>query len=372
MIRRLLLFLVVCVLATPSAYAAKARLTPESGLWWNPAESGRGYVIDIQDDTMQLLFFAYRPDGSATFYISVGRMNYRYNGDLLAEVSYTGTIDASEQGQCLSCPYRVPVYTPNVEGTVRINFTSETTATMSFAGRTIPIERFAAALGNRTERMLGEWRVLIDFYSRGNSSYPYRDYPYFGDVFVIDRLEQRRPARPDLFLGCRPTQSTDGYCRARARADHDLAGFLDNNTGEHVIIVKDVPGTAFSQAVYLAYYVKAGTSNFDGVVDIYRENEIPGRGPFYPVSGFRSASRTFVLTGQGPSSALTGSGTAAVDDDSKSAAQTGGLSLAARADDGTLPPGLSAAEVRERYGIDVVALEPEVERLARELAARAD
>lgn len=363
MIRRLLLLVLVSLLVAPAAHAAKARFTPESGLWWNPAESGRGYTIDIQDETLQLIIYAYRADGSSSFYTSAGRMNYRYSGDLLAEVSYTGTIDSNEGGQCLSCPYRPPVYTPNTQGQVRINFTSETTATMSFAGRTIPIERIAAALGNRTERMMGEWRVLIDFYSRGNGSYAFRDYPYFGDVLVVDRIERRLPARPDLFVGCRPTQSTDGFCRASARANHDLAGFLDANTGEHVIVVKDVPGTAFSDAVYLAYYVEAGTSNFDGVVDIYEEDQTPGQGPFYPVSGFRSASRTFVLTGNGPSS---------VDGDPKSGASAGGVSLAARADDGTLPPGLTAAEVRERYGIDVAALQPEVEKLARELAARPD
>ena len=31
--------------------------SPESGWWWNPAEGGRGYSIEIQDN--QLFFAAY-------------------------------------------------------------------------------------------------------------------------------------------------------------------------------------------------------------------------------------------------------------------------------------------------------------------------
>lgn len=360
MLRQLSSAVFLAGLAIAPAHAQKARFTPESGLWWNPAESGRGYTIDIQDNTLQLLMYAYRPDGSAVFYTSAGPMTYRYSGNRLAEVSYTGTLDSSEQGQCLGCPYRAPVFTPNAAGSVRIDFSSEITATMHFAGRTIPIERSALPLGNRTERMLGEWRVLIDFYARGNGSYPFRSYPYFGDVLVIDRLERRLPARPDLFLGCRPTQSTDGYCRASARADHDVAGFYDAATGEHVIVVKDVPGTAFSDAVYLAYYVEAGTANFDGVVDIYEEDETPGRGPFYPVSGFRSASRSFVVGGNGPSASDDGAGSHA------------GVSAAARGPDGGLPAGLSAEEVRSRYGIDVEAHAPALQQLMRALSVSAD
>ena len=35
---------------------------PTQGLWWNPAESGRGYQIDLQGDTMIVTTFTIELD----------------------------------------------------------------------------------------------------------------------------------------------------------------------------------------------------------------------------------------------------------------------------------------------------------------------
>jgi hypothetical protein len=242
---------------------------------------------------------------------------------------------------------------------VRIDFISEIRARMTWQGRTFDIDRFTLALGDPVDRMVGEWNLTIDFQSRGNQDYPYADYPYFGDVFVIDRVDRTRV--PVQFQGCRPERSTSGRCSAVARANHDLAGYFDASTGEHVIVLKDVPPSYNRPAVFFAYFAVVGTSQFDGVLEIYQSGETPGDGPFYPVRGFRSASRTFVTTGAGPSSQPEEAATEAA-----MPAWRAGLSetLAAR---GALPPGLTALEVEARYGIDVARLAPAAIRLSAEL-----
>ena len=118
-------------------------------------------------------------------------------------------------------------------------------------------------------------------------------------------------------------------------------------------MVKDVPGSGGSPAVYFAYFVNVGTYQFDGVLEIYNENQNPGDGPYYPVRGFRSASRAFVSTGAGPSSA-----------DAKAASTANrarGLSETMLAQSGgELPRGMSAADVEAKYGFNPSALHGKV------------
>ena len=49
----LLMFLGTCASA----------MSPESGIWWNPNESGSGYVIEIQDNTLSFTTYTYEPNG---------------------------------------------------------------------------------------------------------------------------------------------------------------------------------------------------------------------------------------------------------------------------------------------------------------------
>lgn len=347
-----------------SAAPAAQAFTPESGLWGDRNNTGTALTLDLQDNVLQITAYTYRPDGSATWFISAGPLAYSYDAQgRLVGVRYDGVFNAATGGTCVGCGPANPVVTPGAGGPVRIDFISEIRARMTWQGRTFDIDRFTLVLGDPVDRMVGEWNLTIDFQSRGNQSYPYADYPYFGDVFLIDRVDRTRV--PAQFQGCRPERSTAGRCSSTARANHDLAGYFDAPTGEHVIVVKDVPPRGSNPAVFFAYFAAVGTSQFDGVLEIYLSGQTPGNGPFYPVRGFRSASRTFVLTGAGPSSTPDEAAT-----ESTTPTWRAGLfeTLTAR---GALPPGLTAAEVRERYGIDVARLTPAAMRLTAELEGAA-
>ena len=351
MITRLL-----CTLALVAiVWAAPARaFTPENGFYWNPAEPGRGYNIEIQDNFLALTVYAFAQNGSATWFTSAGPMQ--------GNSVYNGTLDAFTGGQCLGCNFTPTVPNLGAGGAVSINFTSEIRGTMTLGGRTIPIERFDYFLTRtagdvRTEMMLGEWQIVLDLYNRRNVDAGYADYPYYGDIVVFDAVD-RAPAT-DLFTGCRPTSSQAGPpCDATSRSLHDAAGFYSASDGEHVIVVKDVPATATTSAVYLAYYVVTGTYQFDGFVEVCAQNQCGNAGAsLYPVRGFRTASRSFVQTGTGPSNDAVKLGGAA----------TAGLYSRLLGAGGTLPQGLSAAEVKAGHGIDIEALAPQTNALIQKM-----
>lgn len=109
-------------------------LTPEPGFWWNPAESGRGFVIEKQGGSLMVATFLYKPDGSATWYLSAGPMN---DG-----ATFVHTLDAFIGGQCLDCVYKPPTQTTGA-GNMEIKFTSGTTAIVKWSGAEFPIQRLS-------------------------------------------------------------------------------------------------------------------------------------------------------------------------------------------------------------------------------------
>jgi hypothetical protein len=342
------------------AAAPASAFIPEGGVWWNPAESGRGLTLEVQDNVLIFSGYLYRADGAPTWVTSAGPITYTYNvrGDLQTVV-YSGALDTYSGGQCLGCPYRAPAAQPGAAGPVRIDFRTETEANLTWGGQTIPIERFST-LGDRTARMQGEWQVVLDFSNRGNTSeWPYRNYPFFGDVLLFDRVATIRGLRQ--FLGCRP-ESTIKRCTTEALRDHDAAGSYDATERGYAIIVKDIPGTFSSRPVFFAYFVNAGLDQFDGVMSIYREGGDPEDGPFYPVRGFRSASKTYAQTGFGPASA---------DDGKALGGPPTGLSEKLMSADGLLPPGLTLDEAQARTGLDIRALSAQLPQVLAGMNARA-
>jgi len=341
--------LALAVLVLSFVARGAAAFTPESGLWWNPAEDGRGYTIEIQDDTLAILVYGYDGDGTSAFFVGANAMQ--------GNAAWSGVLNGFTGGQCLTCNYQGrPVTLTGAGGNASIVFDTESRARLTIGSRVIPIERFNFVLGNQSERMRGEWQVVVDLGTRPRASNDpdFAAYPYYGDIMTIDRVDTA--PNPDQYRGCRPTTSLVGRCAASANANHDLAGFYDNLQDKQVIVVTDVAGSSFSNSAFFVYVVTAGLSQFDGLMQIRIGSAFESPARMYPVRGFRSASNTFVQTGVGPS---------AVDPGAKaeeSVKADEGL-LAAMGGIGNLPDGLSSAEVKSRYGIDVEALEPQVQAL---------
>lgn len=108
---------------------------PESGWWWNPAESGRGYALEIQGANLFLCGFMYDESGHPVWYLTAGAM--------ATPTRYVGAWQRFADGQAPGAPWRTPRIVDADAGAIEIEFTGAQHATMTLPdGRRIPIERF--------------------------------------------------------------------------------------------------------------------------------------------------------------------------------------------------------------------------------------
>src|SRR5271169_5481873 len=115
-------------LALVSVLPARAQTAPASGYWWNPAEAGRGFVIEIQGSQMFMAGFLYAASGEATWVASSGPMTspMQYSNSL---VTYTG-------GQTLTGAYG-GAPTPSAPlGNIAISFTDDAHGSITWPGGT--------------------------------------------------------------------------------------------------------------------------------------------------------------------------------------------------------------------------------------------
>lgn len=280
------------------APAPASAYTPESGIWWNPNESGTGVVIEVQDNLMVVAAYVGDAQGKATWYTATAFLD--------GNAFFEGSLDLTQGSQCMGCPYPgIPTVTPGAGGDVTIVFDpeDETKAALTWDnGRTIPIERFEyytrrpedGATPIDITKMLGEWQWTMDV-----SSDPDQQFPYYGDVTVFDVFEFDNGEDTWFYEGCRADNSIDGGCSNNALALHSAAGYYVPSLDAQCIVVDD------SNNTYLLYAVKAGTNHVRGEATLYVKGQNPRNYFQYPVRGFRSASRTFVQEGVGPSKAAT-------------------------------------------------------------------
>jgi hypothetical protein len=259
--------------------------TPESGQYWDPEEPGTGYAIEIQDNYLYMTFYVFDEYGYPVWYASGGFLD--------GNSSYEGLLAYFTDGQCLGCYWQESSGEDSGYGYVEIEFLTETTAELTILGVTKTIERFNFFLGDELQKMRGEWQVVIDAsqYTDNNT------YPYFSDVMLFEQVEVY--SGDDLVTGCR-SESTIyyHYCTTQALQNNDLAALYDYEYDELVAVMRD------DADYYLAYYLKTGTDQFDGMAYSYRVGSQPDLSlDGYSVRGFRSASKTFVDSGVGPFSA---------------------------------------------------------------------
>jgi hypothetical protein len=107
---------------------------PETGWWWNTAEGGRGYSIEVAGNHIFFASYLYDVSGRATWLVASG--NTSLDGSL-----FTGNLEAYAQGQTLSGPYRAPS-APTNPGALTLAFNDARHGTMTWPGGSVAIERF--------------------------------------------------------------------------------------------------------------------------------------------------------------------------------------------------------------------------------------
>ncbi|KAF0812976.1 Extracellular basic protease [Andreprevotia sp. IGB-42] len=155
---------------------------PDSGWWWNPAEAGSGYAIEVQGDQLFVAGFMYDEQGNPTWMVSSGTMtaNNAYAGNW---VSYAG-------GQPMVGSYRAPVVTNPAAGALRLAFSDSRNVVMTLPnGAKKTLTRFDVGVNLpfvslpsnqiRTSQLLGSWTFSYRIYTS-----PFTDY------FLFDAVEQ--------------------------------------------------------------------------------------------------------------------------------------------------------------------------------------
>jgi hypothetical protein len=106
---------------------ASVAIVPRAGVWWNPNESGSGYIFDVRNGTLVITIFSYEAGtGHSEWYLSSGPLTD--NG-----TRFVGTLDKYRNGECISCAYVAPTLIGN-DGTITVTFTSASSATLSLPG----------------------------------------------------------------------------------------------------------------------------------------------------------------------------------------------------------------------------------------------
>lgn len=108
---------------------------PETGWYWNPAQDGRGYGIEVQNGIMFFVMFHYRTDGTATW--------NTYSGPVGTDGRFSGNFISVTGGQTLAGAYRAPnpaTFTPGFLG----QYSSPCNASFTFPGNSTPssVNRF--------------------------------------------------------------------------------------------------------------------------------------------------------------------------------------------------------------------------------------
>ena len=108
-------------------------ISPYTGWWWNPNESGRGFAVETRFGRMFIAAYLYDDDGSNVWFVADGVRT----GNTL-----TGLLVKFHFGQSLDGTSRSPRLAGHV-GNATLVFSSPTAGTLSWPGGSIPIERFA-------------------------------------------------------------------------------------------------------------------------------------------------------------------------------------------------------------------------------------
>ncbi len=153
---------------------------PTMGLWYNPSESGRGYEIDLQGDTMIVSTYVYEDSGEPIWYLSSG--TYDHNTGL-----FQSTYDSYSNGQCFGCPYQAPELHSGAAGPITIQFFTNQTALLTYPGGSTSIIKYQYGFPTRTDVLYGEWAFTYETQGVVGGDWIVFDTPFTdssGNVFV--------------------------------------------------------------------------------------------------------------------------------------------------------------------------------------------
>lgn len=227
---------------------------PKPGFFWNPAEPGKGWAIEVQDNLVFIASYTFQPSGiQSVFYTTIGTwdgINKRVTGDLL---EFTG-------GPCLNCGPANP--SSRNLGTITFEFPTRDSGTVVFQGRRTPVVRLLYKYVAEARSLLsGVWHT-----TKGDGA-------YFGDFLRI--------IGPCTGSSCAGLVDPFYGYRVDGGAQRILLGALNPNVpGEAIILIDS------STSYYDLYRIRGGLDVFAGSSNVYLKTSTP-TGNGLPLVGSR-------------------------------------------------------------------------------------
>lgn len=92
---------------------------PETGIWYNPEQSGTGFMFEVQNGWLGGFYYLYEEEGRPVWYLIAGAL------EPLEEEGVTWLLHTQlerlEDGACLNCPFQPPVVVEPA-GQIRLEF----------------------------------------------------------------------------------------------------------------------------------------------------------------------------------------------------------------------------------------------------------
>ncbi|QDQ27723.1 hypothetical protein FNU76_15950 [Chitinimonas arctica] len=195
--------------------ASPAHATPETGWWWNAAEGGRGFTIEVQNGMMFMAGYMYDETGKPVWYASGPTA-------MTNDSTYKGVWQQYGGGQTLNGNYQSPtLWNANV-GNIVVNFTSTTTGTLVLpTGRSIALTRFS--FGGNGVPPAGQVKEECTF-----DDFTLAKYNAIAQGMTVDQVNQTIGCKPRTSLIQRtPSMVLQSWTSAQPRAGASIGVYFD-------------------------------------------------------------------------------------------------------------------------------------------------
>jgi hypothetical protein len=122
------------VVSVPGTRECKPQ-APQTGWWWNSAEGGRGYSIEVAGNNLFMAAYLYDVSGRATWHVAAGPTSL--DGSV-----FSGALMSFGSGVALTGPYRANTRLPDA-GSITLAFDDATHGTLVWPGGTVALQRYA-------------------------------------------------------------------------------------------------------------------------------------------------------------------------------------------------------------------------------------
>jgi hypothetical protein len=141
--------LILALLAATFSVSATATV-PQSGWYFNPNESGRGFAIEIQGQTLFIAGFLYDAAGNPIWFVSGGPMS--------GDNTYSGAAYRTANGQPLGGSYRAPMSVPFGNAAITFPTTMDANITVNGFNFTVTREIFGF---DPAAPYAGTWALIL-------------------------------------------------------------------------------------------------------------------------------------------------------------------------------------------------------------------